>query len=69
MRGVVAQQGYGVKVGRQRTDLRHFLRRPDQEVLALAIQPAQRPDNIAGVSANAELSHPPDVDGDSHGEI
>ncbi len=58
-----------MKIRRQRADLRHFFRRADQEVLALAIQPAQRPHDIAGVGADAELRHAPDVDGDSHGEI
>ena len=33
--GVVAQQRYGVKIRRERADLRHFFRRADQKVFAL----------------------------------
>jgi hypothetical protein len=30
------------------------------------IEPAKRPNNIADVRADAELRHPPDIDGDLH---
>jgi len=33
------------------------------------IQPAQRPHHIPRVSANAELGHPPDINGNLHGKI
>src|ERR1700693_6372941 len=47
--GVRAQQRYSVNSRRQRTDLRHLFRRPDQKIFTLAIQAAQRANDIASV--------------------
>jgi hypothetical protein len=66
---VVSQQRDSMKIRGQRPDLGYFFRRANQEIFVFAIQPAQRSHDVASVSANAKLRHPPDVDGDSHGRI
>jgi len=58
-----------MEILRQRTDLRHFLGRADQVVFAFTIQTAQSSYDVAGVSTHPELGHPPDINGNSHGEI
>src|SRR5581483_5106378 len=62
------QQRHSGKIGRKRTDFLDFFRRPDQNIFVYTIDPAHGADNIANVSANAELRHAADIDGHSHGD-
>src|SRR5580704_15908282 len=69
LHGVIgSRQLDGLKISRQRTALRHLRGRPYQVVSAVAIESSQRPHHIADICPNAELRHPPDVDGDFHEE-
>src|SRR6202140_3366383 len=61
-----AKQRNRLEVWRQRADFLDLGRRPDQKILVLVVEPAQRADHITDVGAHAKLGHPPYVDGDSH---
>jgi hypothetical protein len=65
----VVQQRDGLKIGGKQANLRYFLRRAHKEIIVRSIQPAQRPDYIARVGADAKLGHAPDIDRDFHGVI
>ena len=43
-----------------------FVRRSDEEVLAVAVEARQRADHVPDVGANAEFRHATDVDGYFH---
>ena len=66
---VAFEQGDGMKVGWQRADFSYFFRRANEEILILAVKPAQRPHHISRVGTNAELRHATDVDGNLHRSI
>ena len=55
-----------MKVRRQGADLLNFIGSADEEIRGLVVKTSQSANNITDVSAYAELSHPPDVDGDLH---
>jgi len=68
--GVIGlEKSNGIEVRRQRTDLRHLLRRADQKIFVGVIEPAQGADDVPGVGADAELSDTANVNGDLHAMI
>ena|SRR5215467_1290757 len=58
-----------MKIWRERAHLRDLLRRAEEEIFVLVIQSPERANDVSGVSSDAKLVHPPDVDGDFHGKI
>src|ERR1700687_829202 len=60
------KQGNRLEVWRQRADFLDLGRRPDQKILVLVVEPAQRANHITDIGSHAKLGHPPYVDGDSH---
>ena len=65
-RSLGLEQWYGMEVRRERADLSYLLRRADQEILVLPVQPAKSTNYISGVGANAEIRHAPDINPDLH---
>ena len=55
-----------MKVRRQDDDLLDLGGRANEEVRGLVVQPSESSNDITDVCAYAELSHPPNVDGDLH---
>ena len=58
-----------LEVGWKRTNFLQFGRGSQQKIVSLMIEPAERPDNITNVGADAKLAHPPDIDSDSHSTV
>src|SRR5579864_2321755 len=56
-----------MEVGRQGANFFDLGWRTDQNKLVLVVESAQRAHHIADICADAELGHPPYVDGDLHG--
>ena len=67
--GVRLEQGDALKIRRQWSNLRYFLRRTDQEILVRMVEPGERPYYVPRVGANAKFRDPPYVDGNLHGMI
>src|ERR1700730_7622457 len=61
-----AKQWNRLEVWRQSANFINLGRRPDQKILVLVVEPAQRANHITDIGAHAKLGHPPYVDGDSH---
>src|ERR1700722_20295937 len=55
-----------VEVRRQGSNFVYFGRSANEKIRGLAVQSPQSAHDIADISADAELSHAPDVDGDFH---
>src|ERR1700687_594062 len=65
-RTLSAKQRNRLEVWRQSANFINLGRRPDQKILVLVVEPAERANHITDVGAHAKLGHPPYVDGDSH---
>ena len=68
-RGFRLGQRNRVKVRRELADLADLFRGSDQEILILAVEPAERAYDVAGISPNAKIGHSPDVNADFHDVI
>ena len=65
--GAVVEQRNGLEVRGERTDFRYLLWGANQEILIAMIEAAEGANDVASISADAELGDAPDVDGDLHG--
>src|SRR5262249_15627713 len=60
------KQRDGLEVCGKRVHLGDALRRADEYILIFVIKTTEGADDVAGVSADAELGHAPKIDGDFH---
>jgi hypothetical protein len=63
---VAALEFNSVKIGRQRAAFFNLSRRPNQKIIAFAVQAPESPDYVPDVGANSEFRHATDVDGYFH---
>src|ERR1700757_1143656 len=61
------QQGNGVKILWEWTNLFYLLRGANQEVGTLTILPAQGSNDVANISADTEFGHAADINRNLHG--
>src|SRR5438093_13464384 len=64
--GVSGQNVDSFKIFRKLAYFTDLLGWPQQKIFVFAIKPRQRANNVARVSAHAELIHPANVDGNLH---